>query len=135
MPWCPLVRMRTCCACLEQRLWRACSWFLEVAQLKQPDIARAAAGTLLRIGGCRVRRAPRTAGGLPPRLLPAAEMALVCGSVGAALALLQPLPLCPLRQARPPHRMRSLCCNRSTESPLSDVAAGMHVWNPPADVA
>ncbi len=48
-----------------------------------------------------MRRAPRTAGGLPPRLLPAAEMALVCGSVGAALALLQPLPLCPLRQARP----------------------------------
>jgi len=28
-------------------------------------------------------------------------MVLVCGSVGAALALLQPLPLCPLRQARP----------------------------------
>ncbi len=34
----------------------------------------------------------------PLRLLPAAEMALVCGSVGCALALLQPLPLCRLRQ-------------------------------------
>ena len=52
---------------------------------------------MLRIANCRVRRAP-TSCGLPPRLLPAAEMALLCGSVGQAAALLEPLPLCPLAQ-------------------------------------
>ena len=56
-----------------------------------------AAGTVLRIASCRVRRAPRSCG-LPPRLLPAAEMALVCGGVGQAAAALEPLPLCPLAQ-------------------------------------
>ena len=55
------------------------------------------AGAMLRIANCRVRRAPKSCS-LPPRLLPAAEMALVCGSVGQAMALLEPLPLCPLAQ-------------------------------------
>lgn len=67
----------------------------------RPDLKDcvSAVGTVLRVGACRVRRVLRSCA-LSPRLLPAPEMALVCDDVGSALALLRPLPRCPLRQAR-----------------------------------
>ncbi|KAK9839320.1 hypothetical protein WJX81_007746 [Elliptochloris bilobata] len=67
------------------------------APLCQMSCPLLAAGTTLRIAGCRVRRAPNSCC-VPPRLLPAAEMALVYSSVKEAMAALHPLPLCPVHQ-------------------------------------
>ncbi|KAK9839319.1 hypothetical protein WJX81_007746 [Elliptochloris bilobata] len=71
------------------------------APLCQMSCPLLAAGTTLRIAGCRVRRAPNSCC-VPPRLLPAAEMALVYSSVKEAMAALHPLPLCPVHQALDP---------------------------------
>ena len=50
-----------------------------------------AGGCSLRIGNCQIRRALKSTG-LPPRLLPTQEVAIVCSSVQHAMDVLRPNP-------------------------------------------
>ena len=54
--------------------------------------APVAGGCRLRIGNCQVRRALKSAG-LPPRLLPTEEVAIVCSTVQHAVQVLKPLQI------------------------------------------